>query len=332
MDSTPFPNNWESMSLVLGRTCNTQIVDDFFDGKRMKEAYAFAFQTYAAWCINQVEKHPHLEGPRLVRRLFGWVEEKDPTLKTVTNVSNMFDERFFSALDPSASLFCRHALTGEFKPKPLGTGFVPAPAGDQNNDRKIEKMDMCDSDAKKNTDATTIKPSSKKNLLSRVRRHSHAKPCSDIKDLATHIRSIGTKGHPAKALHSGHCGVCKLFQDCGNKKGIIPPTLYKVIEMAHLGNSNNLRKLCKRIMQRQKHPVPADSLLPSIRTEIPKRKAIQPRSQVVKLPRIQETDDGRPPPKPHNVKAFQVVNGVYTFIESEEVMDMIRSQDLSCAS
>jgi hypothetical protein len=272
---------------------------------RAKSMYKAAFCAYTQWCINMVDKHPHTEGPIMTRRLLGWTTVPD---NTTYQPVQFVDERFFASIDPSlAKCYSLILLNRSWTPSTeVRSDMVP--------DAIVESPLLI----KKTS-------SESKKHLSQIKRYSHAKPCSQIKDLATHHRSAGSKGYPVKALHSGTCGVCNLYRDCGNKQGRLPASIYRAVVMAHLGPSNKLSQLCQRIKDRQKHPDPPDPQLPSLTIDrVPKRKIENQSSpQVAKFPREPEVRRRK------KSKPFEMIDGVYTFVGTDENMESLSRQDLS---
>jgi hypothetical protein len=285
---------------------NTQFGPSIPEDPRSQEVYITAFTAYSNWCMVRIQHDPHVEGPILARRFLGWATH--PNLpETLFRKHDFVDERFFADVDPMLADMYSLAL--------LGRHYQPP----------TRHRDDTVLDAQKKQPPCVEKTVKGKKHLSQIKQHSHAKPCAAIKDLATHLRSGTAKGHPVKALHNGTCGVCNLFRDCGNKKGRLAASIYRAIVLAHLGHSNHLSRLCQRIKERRKHPDNPEPSLPSSAIDCtPKRKIDDQHSpQVAKLPRTVEARSKR------RKGPFQFIDGVYTFVENEENLNILRRQDLS---
>jgi hypothetical protein len=313
MAQPTLPSDWESKQIhLLPFYMNSyDTTKDFVHQPTelvSRTVYCAAFNAYAEWCINQVALHPHSEGLIMTRRLLGWYT---PTSNTgnLTAATDFVDERFFASLDPVTANYYSLALRRkEYKP-------VTKPTVVKSPDVQKVKSPV----VKKTKDQG-------KKLLSKVKRQSHAKPCRVIKDLATHQRSTRSEGRPVKALHNGTCGVCDHFRDCGNNQGRLPASVYRAIVLAHRGPSDLLTRLCRRIMDRQKHPDPPDLPLPSKTTDrVPQNKIekFQSSPQVADLPQDPEVT------RRSRSRLFEFIDGVYTFVGNDEDMEFISRQDFS---
>jgi hypothetical protein len=313
MAQPTLPTDWERQQIHLlpfhlawGDNSSTDHVDQPTE-LVSRRVYRAAFNAYAEWCINQVAQHPHSEGLIMTRRLLGW---RTPPSNTgnLTAATDFIDERFFMSLDPVLASYYSLALRGKDFQAVTKQAHVSSP----------DVLKVKPSLVKKTKDQG-------KKLLSKVKRQSHAKPCRVIKDLATHQRSTHGEGNPVKALHNGTCGVCDHFRDCGNKQGRLPASIYRAIVLAHRGPSEQLTSLCRRIMDRQKHPDPPDLPLPSMTTDrLPGNQIeVQSSPQVADLPRNPEVRRNK------KSRLFEVVNGVYTFVGTDEDMEFISRQDIS---
>jgi hypothetical protein len=276
-----------------------------------RELHKTASCAYTQWCIDMVNKHPHTEGPIMARRLLGWITPypAGPYPDNLLPALDIIDDRFFVSLDP--------ALAKCYSLTLRGITWSPSPSEPEPSD--VKKI--------LSEDKKTVKG---KIHLSKIKCHSHAKPCSAIKDLATHHRSSLSKGHPVKALHTGTCGVCILFRNCGNKHGRLPAPIYRAVVMAHLGPSSNLSRLCQGIIENRRHPESFDPPLPSKTYGSIPRVSIdgeyQSSPQVAKLPRIVEER------RPEEAKLFRIIDGIYTFVGTDEDMVSLSRQDLSGTS
>jgi hypothetical protein len=276
--------------------------------KAARELHKTASCAYALWCIEMVNKHPHTEGPIMTRRLLGWTTPTDGS-NVLYEAFDTIDKRFFATLDPAIADLYSLTLRGQHWSAPYPEEVM------------VHDVEETPAPAKK-----TVKG---KKQLSKVKQHSHAKPCSAIKDLATYHRSSVNKGYPVKALHTGTCGVCNLYRDCGNKHGRLPASIYRAVEMAHLGPSNNLSQLCHRIRGRHRHLDPLDPPLPSKTYDRVPRiviESVQSSPQVAKLPRIVEAR------RCEESNLFRFIDGVYTFVGTDDDMVALSRQDLSGSS
>jgi hypothetical protein len=312
MSNYVLPANWESLQpQMLTYYSGNQGFD--FEVPNTRAAYELhktASCAYTQWCINMVNKHPHTEGPIMARRLLGWMTPNPvgPDLNILLPALDIIDDRFFASLDPALARCYSLTLRG----------ISWSPTLQETKPQDVKKVSS--------EDKKTVKG---KTHLSKIKCHSHAKPCSAIKDLATHHRSSVSKGHPVKALHTGTCGVCILYRNCGNKHGRLPPPIYRAVEMAHLGPSSNLSRLCQSIIENRRHPESFDPPLPSETYGSIPRIAIdddQSSPQVAKLPRIVEERSLQ------ETKLFRVINGVYTFVGTDDDMVTLSRQDLSGTS
>jgi hypothetical protein len=313
------PANFEIVQLQTGRLNFSSEGSFPYDAQpdeglqdlRSKKQYAQAFNAYVYWCVNLISHNPHTEGPVMARRLLGWAASPDE--EALVRCSDTIDRRFFDSLDLKLAESYALALNVEYQRISIST------------------PDIKTSDTK---NIPPVKSGKKKKIpMSKVKRHSHAKPCTEISDLATNIRSLGVKGYPAKALHPGTCGVCIPFQDCGNSKGTLPPSLYKLIELAHLGSTPTLSALCDKYWERHRYRGTLTTELPSILTiGNSKRKIDTPSSQqVAKLPRRMEIvypppfQDHQPSrPCRSKTKPFTVINGEYIFTGDENSIEVWR--------
>jgi hypothetical protein len=305
------PQNWEFKQQLMVQTyCPTFPGIEFYfelpETIAAHELQRTAFYAYTKWCMDMIDKHPHTEGPIMARRLLGWNTPSDGSKELLPTYS-FVDSRFFATLDPATASLYSWTLRGRKWKAP--------------NTEEVMRPDVKDPPT---SAKTTVK--SKKHL-SKVKCYSHAKPCSAIKDLATYHQSAVNKGHPVKALHTGTCGVCNLYRDCGNKHGRLPASIYRAVVMAHLGPSNNLSQLCHRITSRHRHHDPPDPPLPSkTYNRVPRiaTDTIQSSPQVAPFPRIVDVKR-----RVEEARLFRIIDGVYTFVGTDDDMVALSRQDLS---
>jgi hypothetical protein len=313
------PANFEVVQLQVGRLNFSSEgsfpyhaqPDEGLQDKRSKKQYAQAFNAYVYWCVNLLSHNPQTEGPVMARRLLGWAAS--PEEEALVRCSDTIDRRFLDSLDLKLAESYALALNVDYT-----RVSVVAPTIKTSDTKNIPPVQS----GKK-----------KKIPMSKVKRHSHAKPCTEIRDLATKIRSLGVKGHPAKALHPGTCGVCMPFQDCGNSKGILPPSLYKLIELAHLGSTPTLSALCDRYWERHRYHETPNTELPSKLTYGKGKRKIDVQSslQVAKLPRRMEVsyppqtqDLQQPGFSESKPKSFTIINGEYIFTGDADTIEVWR--------